>query len=85
MPAVPSYWVEVLPIIVVVVVVVALLRQCIRFVVPGWRYELLRGGRTIKVLDTPGMYLVSPFVTARRVRIDSTPVPSDQSLPRRDS
>jgi regulator of protease activity HflC (stomatin/prohibitin superfamily) len=57
-------------ILVVLVSFMVLLSRVVRTVVPGWRYELVSGGKIVKVLDQPGLYFVSPFATWRRVRTD---------------
>jgi hypothetical protein len=62
-------------IVVVLAVALVLIFRMARTVVPGWKYELSRGGKIVMVLDKPGFYMVSPFVTAKRVRNSDGPAP----------
>jgi regulator of protease activity HflC (stomatin/prohibitin superfamily) len=60
-------------IVTVLIVAFVLISRMARTVVPGWKYELWSGGKLVKVLDKPGFYMVSPFLTARRVRVSDAP------------
>ncbi len=45
-----------------------LVYQSVRTVSPGWMYEFRKKGRVVLTLDKPGLYLVNPLLSGRRVR-----------------
>lgn len=53
-----------------------LIVRMVRTVIPGWKYELRSGGKIVKVLDKPGLYFVSPFLSATRVRTEDNRLPN---------
>ncbi len=55
-------------ILVAMVVTFVLVFQTVRTVGPGWVYEFRKKGRLVLTLDKPGLYLVNPFLSGRRVR-----------------
>ncbi len=55
-------------IVAAMVVTFVLVFQTVRTVSPGWVYEFRKKGRVVLTLDKPGLYLVNPFLSGRRVR-----------------
>lgn len=59
-----------LEILVLLVLVWFFIFRSARQLQRGWKYKLRWRGKIVKVLDKPGFYMVSPFLSAKRVRVD---------------